>query len=61
VLRGLIGEIEQLCAGHRILRELLELLDRLNPSTEELTTAVQQEVKKDLTEPTLLEIPGNLT
>jgi len=27
-------------------RELLELLDRLNPSIEELTTAVQQEVNK---------------
>ena len=42
-------EFEKLALGpwaSRRRSELLELLDRLNPSIEELTTAVQQEVKK---------------
>jgi transposase len=43
------AEFEKLALGpwaSRRRRELLELLDRLNPSIEELTTAVQQEVNK---------------
>jgi transposase len=43
------AEFEKLVLGpwaSRRRRELLELLDRLNPSIEELTTAVQQEVHK---------------
>src|SRR5215831_12178953 len=43
------AEFEKLALGpwaSRRRRELLELLDRLNPSIEELTTAVEQEVHK---------------
>jgi transposase len=43
------AEFEKLALGpwaSRRRSELLELLDRLNPSIEELTTAVQQEVNK---------------
>jgi transposase len=43
------AEFEKLALGpwaSRRRRELLELLDRLDPSVEELTTAVEQEVKK---------------
>jgi len=43
------AEFEKLALGpwaSRRRRELLELLDRLNPSIEELTKAVEQEVNK---------------
>ena len=44
--------------GSRRRRELLELLDRLNPSIEELTTAVEQEVHKRPEALRLMRHPG---
>jgi transposase len=55
------AELEKLALGpwaSRRRRELLELLDRLNPSIEELTVAVEQEARKRTDALRLMTHPG---
>jgi len=43
------AQLERLALASRRRQELLELLDRINPTIEELTAAVEQEARSDPT------------